>query len=81
MGFVCEIIRTSGLPLIWGGKSSLPAELVMPFVSSFCLLLVATTNGVFLKANPGGRLCLHSSAVLKPGGEKPGLQEVGGSWR
>lgn len=46
----------------------------MLFISSFCLHLVIRTNGFFLKANLGGTLCLHSLA------EKPGLQEVGGSW-
>lgn len=80
MGFVCEITQTSGFPLFWGGNSSLPTGLVMPFVSSFCLRLVITTNWVFLKANPGGGLRLHSSAVLKSSSEKPGLREVGGSW-
>lgn len=78
MVLVCEIIQTSGIPLIWGGNSSLPAGLVMLFVSSFCLHLV-TTDGVFLKANLGRRLCLRSLAVLKSSPEKPGLQEVGGS--
>lgn len=52
----------------------------MLFVSSFCLHLAVTTDGVFLKANLGRRRCLRSLAVLKSGPEKPGLQEVGGSW-
>lgn len=79
MGLVCEIIQTSRIPLIWGGNSSLRAGLVILFVSSFCLHLAVTTDGVFLKANLGRRLCLHSLAVLKSSPEKPGLQEVGGS--
>lgn len=39
----------------------------MLFVSSFCLHLAVTTDGVFLKANLGRRRCLRSLAVLKSG--------------